>query len=75
MRLLLRTNDPVVLSFAESLLVGSGIQVHVADQAMSVLEGSASFLPRRLLVADVDWAPAVDVLRQADLGMWLASDD
>lgn len=48
---LLRTNDPVVISFAEALLTDAGIDHFVADQNMSVLEGSLGVLPRRLMVA------------------------
>jgi len=48
---LLRTNDPVVISFAEALLREAGIEHFVADQNMSVLEGSLGVLPRRVMVA------------------------
>jgi Putative prokaryotic signal transducing protein len=49
---LIRTNDPVLLSFAESLMKDAGIHCFVADQAMSILEGSLGMLPRRFLVED-----------------------
>lgn len=47
---LLRTNDPVLISFLESLLDEAGIRYFVADDNMSILEGSISMIPRRLLV-------------------------
>lgn len=47
---LLRTNDPVVLSFVEALLRDAGIHFFVADQNMSIVEGSLGILPRRLMV-------------------------
>lgn len=47
---LIRANDPVLLSFAESLMKDAGIACFIADQGMSVLEGSLGMLPRRLLV-------------------------
>lgn len=50
MRELIRTNDAVVLSFAQSLMNDAGIHCLIADQAMSILEGSLGLLPRRLLV-------------------------
>lgn len=50
MKELIRTNNAVVLSFATSLLKDAGIHSLVADQSMSVLEGSLGLLPRRLLV-------------------------
>jgi len=51
---LIRTNDTVVISFAQSLLKDAGIGCFVADQNMSVLDGSIGVLPRRILVADED---------------------
>ncbi len=47
MKELLRTNDAVVISFVESLLRDAGIGCLVADQNMSVLDGSIGILPRR----------------------------
>lgn len=47
---LIRTNDAVLLSFAESLMKDAGIHCLIADQGMSILEGSLGMLPRRLLV-------------------------
>ena len=54
MQELLRTNDPVLISVVEAVLAGEGIPVLMADQHMSILEGSVGVLPRRLLVADDD---------------------
>ncbi len=50
MKELIRTNNAVVLSFATSPLNDAGIHSLVADQSMSVLEGSLGLLPQRLLV-------------------------
>jgi hypothetical protein len=47
---LLRTNDIVVISFVESLLRDAGIACFVADQNMSIMEGSLGVLARRVLV-------------------------
>jgi hypothetical protein len=47
---IMRSNDPVALSFAESLMKDAGIFAMIADQGMSVLEGSLGILQRRLLV-------------------------
>lgn len=49
---LIRTNDAVVLSFSESLMKDAGIHCMIADQTMSILEGSLGLLPRRLLVEE-----------------------
>jgi hypothetical protein len=53
-RELLKTNDPVLISFAQAVLADEAIRVFVFDQHMSALEGSQGILPRRLLVADED---------------------
>ncbi|MBO6758939.1 MAG: DUF2007 domain-containing protein [Roseibium sp.] len=47
---LLRTNDPVLISFLESILGEAGIEHFVADGNMSILEGSLAMIPRRILV-------------------------
>ncbi len=65
---LLRTNDPVLISFVEAILAGENIGFLIADQHMSVLEGSLGFIRRRILVADPDAARARIVLDEAGLG-------
>jgi hypothetical protein len=52
---LLRTNDIVLIGFAQSLMEEAQIPVLVADSHISVLEGSIGAFPRRLLVPE-DWA-------------------
>jgi hypothetical protein len=47
---LIRTNDPVLISFVESLMRDAGIGCLVADSGMSILEGSVGIIPRRILV-------------------------
>ena len=47
---LVRSNDAVLLSFVQSLLDEVGIRHFVADENMSVLEGSLGVLARRLMV-------------------------
>ena len=67
MKELIRTNDAVVLSFAESLMKEAGIGCFVADQGMSILEGSLGLLPRRFLVADEEADEARQILIDAGL--------
>jgi hypothetical protein len=52
---LIRTNDMVVISFVESLMRDAGIGCFIADQNMSVMDGSLGILPRRVMV-DADRA-------------------
>ena len=47
---LVRTNDPVVISFIEALLRDAGIAHFVADQNMSIAEGSVGILDKRVMV-------------------------
>ena len=63
---LLRLNDPVKLSFLEALLRDGGIESFILDQHMSVLEGSAAAIPRRLMVRDEDAERARHILREAE---------
>ena len=52
---LVRTNDAVIISFVESLMRDAGIACFVADQNMSILEGSIGLLQKRVIV-DADQA-------------------
>lgn len=74
MRELIRSNDAVLLSFAESLLRDADIASITVDGNMSVLEGSIGILPRRMLVADDQYEVARLVLVDADLGQWVCDD-
>lgn len=65
---LIRTNDAVLISAIEALLKSANIHCFVADQNMSVMEGSLGFLPRRLLVADDDKERAKRLLIDAGYG-------
>jgi hypothetical protein len=75
MRLIVRANDPVLISFVEALFREAGIAVHIADTHMSVTEGSIGVLPRRVLVLDEDWPRAAQLLEEADLGQWIVRDE
>lgn len=66
MREVLRTNDPVLLSFVEAMLRDAGIAMMVADGNMSVLEGSLGVLPRRVLVGEEDVAAASALIADAE---------
>ena len=65
---LLRSNDPVLISFAEALLKEAGIDHATVDQNMSVVEGSLGILPRRMLVARGQHESARRLLSEAGLG-------
>jgi len=65
MKELLRTNNPVLVSWITAALDDQGIEVLVFDQNMSIMEGSLGILPRRVMVADEDLPQAKEILRQA----------
>jgi hypothetical protein len=65
---IMRSNDPVALSFAESLMKDAGIFAMIADQGMSVLEGSLGILQRRLMVESDRADEARRILTDAGLG-------
>jgi len=65
---IMRTNDMVLISVVESILKQAEIGYMVADQNMSVLEGSIGLLPRRILVQSEKKAQAIALLRDAELG-------
>ena len=64
---LLRTNDIVLISRIEALMAEHRIDVFVADQYMSALEGSTGFLPRRMLIGRDDLHRARMALHAAGL--------
>ncbi len=64
---LIRTNDLVLIGFAESLLTGAEIPVLVADNHISVMEGMIGAFPRRLLVPEDHARQARRILTDAGL--------
>ena len=60
---LLRTNDPVLISFVQATLADAGIEAVVLDTHASILEGSASAIPRRIMIMDEDLETAKQILK------------
>jgi Putative prokaryotic signal transducing protein len=71
----LRTNEPVLLSFARTVLADGNIDVLVADQHMSTIEGSIGIFPRRLLVEGDRWRQARRLLIEAGVDASLLAPD
>jgi len=63
MKTILKTNDPVLLNYAEALLKDAGIGAAVFDDSMSIMDGSMVIIPRRLMVSDDDVERARELLR------------
>jgi hypothetical protein len=66
MKELLRTNDPVRLSWAEAVLAAAGIPSVVLDTHTSIIEGSIGAIPRRLMVEEGDYARARRLIDAAE---------
>ena len=62
---LLRSNDVVILSFAEVLLRDAGIKCTVLDRHMSITEGSVGALNQRLMVRFEDETHARALIAEA----------
>ena len=54
MKAILKTTDPVLLSYARHLLEEAGIAHFVFDENMAFTEGNISAFPRRLMVRAQD---------------------
>ncbi len=65
MQVVVRSNDPVRLSFLVALLADAGIAAILLDQHTSIMDGSIGAIPRRLAVAEADAARARRVLAEA----------
>jgi len=65
MRTVATSNDPVRLSFLVALLADAGIDARILDSHMSIAEGSAGAIQRRVVVAPEDEARARRLLADA----------
>ena len=65
MRELVRTNDPVLISWLTVALRDHAIEAIVLDTHTAILEGSIGAIQRRVMVADADFFMASRVLADA----------
>ena len=65
MRAVLKSNNPVRLSYAADVLTQAGIESVVFDTHASIMDGSMAKVPRRLMVLEEDFARADQLLRDA----------
>ena len=72
---LVRTNDAVTISAIVALLKSAHITHMVADQNMSVMEGSIGIFPRQILVAEDDADAARQLLEEAGFGGELSAEE
>lgn len=62
MKELIRTNDPVLLSYLEHMLGQADIGFVVLDLYASSVEGSLGMLPRRIMVIEEGFEAARQIL-------------
>jgi hypothetical protein len=66
---ILRSNDPVLISFAASVLRDARIEHTVADAHMSVIDGSIGAVTNRILVAPDRHDEAIQLLADAGVSV------
>ncbi len=66
MKELVRTNDPVLLMSLKVRLESEGITPLVFDTHASIIEGSVSAIPRRVMVVDEDHHRAREILKEME---------
>ena len=67
MKEVLRSNNPVDLSYAQSLMKDAGIDCLVLDSHAAIVEGSIGAIQRRLMVPDDDAEEARRILLDSDI--------
>ena len=67
MKELLRTNDPVLISWLSAVLAEADIEIIVFDSHTSILEGSANAIRRRVMVINDDFDQARRLFEEAKL--------
>jgi hypothetical protein len=65
---LIRTMNPVTLSFAQAVLKDAGIESFLFDVNASVLDGSTILIRKRLMIIDDDETEARELLEAAGIG-------
>ena len=70
---LIRTMNPVTLSFAQAVLKDAGIESFLFDMNSSVLDGSTILVRKRLMIIDEDEADARELLEAAGIGKELTA--
>ena len=67
MQAILRTNDPVLISYVRSLLMDAGIESVEFDSHIANMEGGVSAIPCRLMVLDTEVDRALAILADSKL--------
>ncbi len=65
---LIRSNDPVLISYLVSILEDEGINAIILDEHTSILEGSIGAIQKRIMVLEEDMRGAKQVLEDVAPG-------
>jgi len=65
---LIRTMNPVTLSFAQAILKDAGIKSFLFDMNAAILDGSTTLVRKRLMIIDEDETEARELLDAAGIG-------
>ncbi len=68
MKAIIKTTDPLMVSFVIDLLDQQGVKAFEFDQNFSVMDGSIGVIPRRIMVIDEELNKARRLIREAGLG-------
>lgn len=67
MKELLRSNDPVLISYVLASLADIDIEAIVLDEYTSILEGSIGAIQKRVMVLDEDLTKAKRLMTELDI--------
>ena len=65
---MIRTMNPVTLSFAQAVLKDAGIESFLFDMNSAILDGSTILVRKRLMIIDDDETEARELLEAAGIG-------
>ena len=66
MKLLVKSNDIIYLTWVKSILNYNSIEFFVLDESMSATEGNISAIPVRILVNEIDLKRAKMLISNSD---------
>ena len=65
MKTILKSNDQVYISWVKSILASHSISFYVIDEQMSMMEGSITAIPIRIVVDKIDFVKANNLIAKA----------
>ena len=69
METILKSNDQVYISWVKNILASHSISFFVIDEQMSMMEGSITAIPVRIVVYKIDFVKANNLIEKAKEGL------